>query len=224
MTVVQQSKISIVITNFNRATMIDRAIRSCLSQLIFSVKCEVIIVDDASTDNSLEIISEFKKDISLFVNKINRGVAYSSNIGIKNSTGSYWMRVDSDDFLNQFACHIMKNILDENEEFDFVYCDHIRVNMHGIKTEKVRLDTEHKLFEHGAGVMFRKSVLLEIGGYNEMLRNAEDYDLLARILKAGYKGYYLPMPLYRYYIHGKNLTLDENRIKSVEEVRKKHGI
>ena len=134
------------------------------------------------------------------------------------------MRVDADDFLNMYACAFMGGLLDENEDIDFVYCDHYRVDVHGVKISKVRLDHEEALYEHGAGVMFRTEVLRAIGGYDESLRNCEDYDLLVRLKKAGHKGYYLPYPLYRYYIHGDNITLDKERKRLREAVRKRHGL
>jgi glycosyltransferase involved in cell wall biosynthesis len=216
--------ISLVITNYNREKFLDRAIRSCLSQILLRSSCELIVVDDCSEDNSLDVIKEFGDDIRLFVNTSNQGVAYSSNVGIRNARGRYFMRVDADDFLNQFACQFMKTILDENEDFDFVYCDHIRVNVRGVKISKVRLDSKELLFQHGAGVMFRTEILKSIGMYDEGLRNAEDYDLLVRLEREGYRGYYLPLPLYRYYIHGSNITLGPSRQESIRIVRERYGI
>jgi len=215
---------SLVITNYNRENYIDRAIRSCQSQIVFRVNYEIIVVDDASTDSSMDIVKEFSSDISIFENTVNHGVAFSSNVGLENATGKYWMRVDSDDFLNQFACQHMMSILDENEDIDFVYCDHYRVDVHGVKIEKVRLLDNETLFEHGAGIMFRKRILEEIGGYDNALKNAEDYDLLVRILNAGHKGFHLPLPLYRYYIHGDNMTLSIERQQCVNLVRKKYNV
>jgi glycosyltransferase involved in cell wall biosynthesis len=217
-------KFSLIITNYNRSKFIDRAIRSCVNQIIFRTEYEIIVIDDASTDNSVDIIKEFSSSIELIENDTNRGVAYSSNIGLENAKGEYWMRVDSDDFLNEFACYCMTSILDENDDIDFVYCDHFRVDVYGVKVEKVRLLDNETLFEHGAGIMFRKKVLDEIGGYDSSLRNAEDYDLLVRILHAGYNGYHLPMPLYRYYIHGGNMTLSNEREKYVNKVKEKYDI
>ena len=51
--------------------------------------------------------------------------------------------------------------------------------------------------------MFRKSSILQVGNYNKNLREAEDHDLLNRMDKKRLKSYYLPIPFYRYYIHGK---------------------
>ena len=219
-----QFDFTLAITNYNKAQFIDRAIRSCLMQLVFRRNIEIIVVDDASTDNSLGIIQEFSKDLRLFVNESNRGVAYASNLALTHAQGHYWMRVDADDFLNMYACAFMANVLDENDDIDFVYCDHYRVDVHGVKVSKVRLNNDEALYEHGAGVLFRTDVLRKIGGYDEGLRNCEDYDLLYRLKKGGHKGYYLPIPLYRYYIHGDNITLTTEREEFRKIVKAKHGI
>tara|TARA_Y100000294_G_scaffold15190_1_gene13574 strand:+ start:377 stop:1048 length:672 start_codon:yes stop_codon:yes gene_type:complete len=216
--------ISLIITNYNRAEFIDRAIRSCLHQLILRRNIEVIVVDDASDDGSLEVLQEFSKDVKIIVNDTNKGVAYCSNIGLLNARGKYWMRVDSDDFLNDYACAFMSAVLDENEEIHYVYCDHFRVDTRGVKISKIRRDTEKVLFEHGAGIMFRTGVLKEVEGYDESLRNCEDYDLLYRLKKRQFKGFYIPIPLYRYYIHGRNITLTPDREKFRKIVEAKHGI
>jgi len=88
----------------------------------------------------------------------------------------------------------------------------------------VRLDSIEKLYDHGAGVLFRRSSLEAIGGYDDTLRNAEDYDLLYRLMKNGSKGFYLPVPMYRYYIHGDNMTLSGERELFKNIVREKHEI
>ncbi len=215
---------TLVITNYNRAEFLARSIRSCLMQLILRRTVEVIVVDDASTDNSLEILGEFSRDVRLFKCDKNEGVAKASNIGLENSRGKYWMRVDADDFLNMYACAFMGAVLDENPEVGFVYCDHYRVDVQGVKISKVRLDNDEALFEHGAGVLFRRDVLLQAGGYDVALRNCEDRDLLYRIKHLGAKGYHLPVPLYRYYLHGNNISQMQERHKYRNIVEKKHGI
>lgn len=215
---------SIVITNYNKEQFVDRAVRSCLNQYLLRKKVEVIVVDDCSTDTSLNVLNEYVSEITLISLPKNGGVAHASNVGLESSEAPYWMRVDADDYLSAEACSHMGSILDHNPEYDFVYCDHIRVDVRGFKQAYVRLNTERKLFEHGAGVLFRKNRLLEIGGYDETLRNAEDYDLLVRLKKAGSKGFYLPVPLYRYYIHGGNMTLTTERMEYWKKVNEKHGI
>ncbi len=215
--------ISLIILNYNLSQFVSRAIRSCLAQIIFRRNVEIIVVDDNSTDDSLKIINEFKNEITLIKNKSNKGVGYSSNQALKKSKGKFWMRVDADDFLNQHACQSMLYLLEENHNFDYVYCDHYRVDVDGVKINKVKLNKRENLFKHGAGVMFRTNVLKRIGGYNEKMRNCEDYDLLARFHVNKKKGFYLPVPLYRYYIHGKNITLNKERKMMEQKVREKYG-
>ena len=134
------------------------------------------------------------------------------------------MRVDADDFLNQHACQTMLYLLEENENFDYVYCDHFRVDVDGVKIKKVKLNNKPNLFRHGAGILFRRDILIEIGGYDEKMRNCEDYDLLARLHILKKKGFYIPVPLYRYYIHGKNITLKKERKKMELKMKEKYGL
>jgi glycosyltransferase involved in cell wall biosynthesis len=216
--------ISLVITNFNRARFLDRAIRSCLSQLILRRYIEIIVVDDYSTDDSSAVIGEFENEVRVFKNEKNLGVAASSNIALAEARGTYWMRVDADDFLNAHACAFMMSVLDENSETSYVYCDHFRVDQRGAKIEKIRLNNEQTLYEHGAGILFRTQALRDIGGYDESLRNCEDYDLLLRLKQSKYTGFYLPVPLYRYYIHGENITLSRDRDIFRKIVEAKHGV
>jgi len=213
-----------VILNHNRAKFIDRAIRSCLGQMYFRKSFEIIVIDDNSNDNSLKIISEFKKEIKLIKNKKRMGVGYCSNQALKISQGKYWMRVDSDDFLNSMAGPITSMILDEDTNISYVYNDYYKVDLNGAKIEKISLKNLETRLEYGAGVNFRTSVLRKIGGYNPKLMNCEDFDLLMRLEKQKNKGFYLPIPLYRYYIHGKNITLKKDRELIKDKLKRKYGI
>ena len=216
--------ISLIITNYNREKYVSRAISSCLNQLVNGIKVETLVVDDGSTDNSINIIQPFLENVKLIKHKTNQGVSASSNSGIKNSQGKYVMRVDSDDFLSSYACQVMYMILKNNPDYGFVYCDHIRVNEIGNRESLVRLDTSEKLYQHGAGILFCKEMLYRVNLYDTSIRNAEDYDLLIRLNKAKIKGFYLPVPLYRYYIHGANMTLNKDRNQSVQNVKEKYKI
>jgi glycosyltransferase involved in cell wall biosynthesis len=216
--------ISIVITNFNRAKYLARAVRSCIGQFINQKTVEVIVVDDCSVDDSKEVLNEFEAEILFYSTHQNSGVSVASNLGLEKASGNYFLRVDADDFISNQACNFMSAILDSNQDIDFVYSDHIRIDEKTSRRERVRLDTLKVLYEHGAGIMFRKTALQRVGGYDQSLRNAEDFDLLIRLGKSGAKGFYLPIPLYRYYIHGENLTLSPERILAWEIVEKKYNV
>lgn len=208
--------ISVIITNYNNKEYIGRAIRSCIKQSLSLDKYEIIVVDDASTDKSIDVISGFKDKIKPILLKENVGVAEASNIGIKNSLGAYVIRVDSDDYINEHTLLFMYEILNANHDIGFVYSDHLRVDENENIIDRVNLDTLDALFRHGAGIMFRKSYLEAIGLYDSELRNAEDYDLLKRYIK-NFNGYRLRLPLYRYRRHESNMTNDERARKVWEQ-------
>ena len=132
-----------------------------------------------------------------------------------------FIRVDSDDYLGRLATEIMSNILRENKKISFVYCDHIRVDRNGFKEEKVQLDSEDKLRNHGAGVMFRTEIIRDIGNYGKDLREGEDYDLIKRLHEKKHKSFYLPIPLYRYYIHEKNISKTGDRQFYINKINAK---
>jgi glycosyltransferase involved in cell wall biosynthesis len=218
-----RKQVSVVITNYNRAKYIARAIRSCLNQLIFNKSLEIIVVDDCSTDDSLEVLSHFENLITIVAHRTNRGVAAASNTGLRHAKGEYFMRVDADDYLNRDAINIMSKLLDENDEIDLVYSDLLRVTEEGYLIEKIQMNNTETLLEHGAGVLFRRSVIEKAGGYDETLRNCEDYDLLAKILKKS-NGFYIPIPFYRYYMHNANISQKSEREFYKQKVRERHGI
>ncbi len=165
---------SVIICNYNNKPYLGRAIRSCLKQSMDWNRYEIIVVDDASTDKSQDVIVGFKdKIISAELSK-NVGVAEASNIGIKAAMGSFIIRVDSDDYINENTLLFMTEILLANHDIGFVYCDHLRVDKDERVLERVNLDSLEKILRHGAGIMFRKSYLESIGLYDTTFKNAED--------------------------------------------------
>ena len=76
----------------------------------------------------------------------------------------------------------MSEVLDHNPNLSFVYSDHYRVDEKSIKQKIVRINNMNKLFLHGAGIMFRKKDIIEVGNYNKKLREAEDHELIKRLL------------------------------------------
>jgi glycosyltransferase involved in cell wall biosynthesis len=205
--------ISVIIRNYNNQNFLGRAIRSCLNQ---SAKAEVIVVDDASTDKSSEVIDSFgEKVVSIKLNK-NVGVAEAANMGIRNALGRFVILVDSDDYINENTLLFMREILDKNHDIGFVYGDLIRVDKEENVIERINLDTPEKIFRHGAGIMFRKSYMETLGLYDRNFKNAEDHELISRYIK-NFDGYHLRLPLYRYTKHENNITNNEEERKQWEK-------
>ena len=215
--------VTIIITNYNYEKYVSRAIRSSLNQSL-SDRIEVILIDDNSSDNSKNIINEnFSSNeiIKVFLEK-NHGVAYCSNLGVRRASGMYVIRVDADDYIHHKTIEFLLEFLNMNEEYSFAYCDHIRVNENETKSERIHLDNEETLLNHGAGILFKKSHIEAIGLYDEEMRNCEDMLLLKKLMLHNFQGIYVRLPLYRYYRHDKNMTNDiEERKKWTNEVQKK---
>lgn len=214
--------ITIAILNFNREKFLDRSLRSCTDQILFGKTSEILFIDDCSTDNSVSKLKSFNiENLRIIRNKKNMGAGYCSNLAVKKAKGKYFIRVDSDDFINKFSLQYLSEILDNNKELGFVCCDHFRVNELGYKEERVKLNSIKKIKNHGAGIMFRKSTILKVGNYNKSLREAEDFSLIEKMIKKKVKYYYFPIPLYRYYIHGNNISIKGNRKKYLKKILKK---
>ena len=209
--------VTIIILNFNRRKFLERSLRSCLDQITANKKIEVLVVDDNSKDDSIKFLKRYKKQVTLIKNKKNHGVGYCSNLAVKKSKGKYFIRVDSDDYINKFTVEIMSEILDNNKELSFVYADHFRVDENSFKQKLVKIRNLKQLFLHGAGIMFKKNDVLSIGNYNKNLRGAEDHELIYRLIEENKKYFHLPLPFYRYYIHRNNLTNHQNRQKFIKK-------
>lgn len=93
---IMQPMVSVIMPVYNAERFLDRAIQSILNQTY--EKWELILIDDCSTDNSLELINKYSDSrIRLFRNETNRGIAQTSNRGIDESKGKYIALLDDDD-------------------------------------------------------------------------------------------------------------------------------
>ena len=209
--------VSIVIANFNKSKTIARAIRSCLNQVLIRKKLELIIIDDASTDNSIKNINEFLDNplVRFIQLKKNMGIGYVSNLGIKKSRGKYWIRVDSDDYIAQLTIEYLINILESNKNLQFAVCDILKFNSNNTKFGVINRGDVENLFKFGAGILYRKNIFSKVGFYNSKLRNGEDFELMSKLFKNKYSWFHLPIPLYRYYIQSNSLTLSNSRINVI---------
>ncbi|MDN5053004.1 glycosyltransferase family 2 protein [Aliarcobacter butzleri] len=110
-------KISFVITSYNRKKLISNTIESIISQILFFDLCEIIIVDDASTDNTVDYLylnyKEYidNKDIKIISLEKNLGVSGAKNEGYINSTLEWVVFIDSDDQLLPNILEKMINVL-----------------------------------------------------------------------------------------------------------------
>lgn len=118
----KEDKVSIVIPIYNREKFLNKCINSVISQTYKNI--ELILVNDGSTDGSLNICKEYKKQDSriIIIDSANGGVSAARNKGISVATGKYLMFVDSDDYIEMNMVDAMVKKQKETEA-ELVICD-----------------------------------------------------------------------------------------------------
>jgi glycosyltransferase involved in cell wall biosynthesis len=172
-------------------------VNSVLSQ-VGSFLLEVIVVDDGSTDNTIEILSSFKDSLILIEKPkdiIEQGAAAARNRGLSVATGDFICFLDSDDYYLESYLSRMSDELLGNSSIDYVFCRQFCIQNNGTikpwtrKNINVWDEKYHVL--HRARVistniiMVRKIIIDRVGWFNTSLRNGEDSDLWIRISEQG---------------------------------------
>ncbi|OGZ72552.1 MAG: hypothetical protein A2908_01625 [Candidatus Staskawiczbacteria bacterium RIFCSPLOWO2_01_FULL_38_12b] len=193
---IESPLVSVIIPTYNRKELVARAVNSVFEQTYKNI--EIIVIDDASDDDTFEVIRELsKKDARMFIlrNETNLGLAITLNKAIQFSHGEYIARLDDDDFW----CNIKKlekqvDFLEKNKEYALVGGGAVKINKEGKQILRYLLpehdeDIREKILIDGVfahvTVLFRKSVFEESGGYDENLNGFEDWDLWLKLGKFG---------------------------------------
>ncbi len=213
--------ITVYITNYNYGNYLAEAVESVLNQSCQGF--ELIIVDDGSTDNSIEIIESYKDlDRIKIIYQKNKGLNVTNNIAMRSAQGKYLVRLDADDFLHPEALEIMSSTLENDESLGLVFPDYYYVDEQGTKIGEERrhnFEKEVSLFDqpaHGACTMVRLNWLKDLGGYNESFNCQDGYDLWLKFI-LHHKVSNINRPLFYYRRHGNNLTNNEERILSTRK-------
>lgn len=221
MTDQQQPKVSVVITSYNYEDYIGEAIESVIAQTYKN--WELVVVDDASTDRSVEVISRYVKQfpdkIRLIAQTENRGVGYVANLGIENTTGEYIANLGSDDRMLPQRLEKQMAYFQKNPKVGVVCSDVVVINSDGVVVEgdtvfsKPITDLRMQLLEgnfiNSPSVTHIKRIHTEMGDINPILDYVQDFDHWLRILDR-YEIVRLPEKLTEYRIHGKNLSARES--------------
>ena len=182
--------ISVIIPVHNRAAMLKRAVKSVLAQTYKDF--ELIVVDDGSTEDLLEVRSLVEQNGHCFlVLEKNLGVAVARNFGIKQAKGRWLALLDSDDVWLPEKLEKQIQFLEKNPELrimqsqerwyrggEFVNPRYIHQMPEG---EEVFYRSLKLCCISSSSVVFEKFLFDEMGGYDEQLWVCEDYDLWLRI-------------------------------------------
>ncbi|MBI1266972.1 MAG: glycosyltransferase [Cryomorphaceae bacterium] len=210
--------VSLIITTYNYAQFVERAIRSGLDQSLSRDQYEIIVVNDASTDLTEQVLANYEEEVRIFNLTENVGLAAARNFGIRKARGQFIVFLDADDYIHRDLLRVEKLFLEENNTLDAVSTDYYLVDERGKHLQHVNAEQE----PIACGVMFRKDFLFNIGLYDEKFRAREEEDLRIRWTHK-YSIYNIILPLYRYRMHDLNLTKDQLAMdQGAERLKNKH--
>lgn len=182
--------ISIIMPTYNRAYIIGRAIESVLKQTYED--WELIIIDDASEDNTEEVINSFFcPKIRYYVNKLNKGANESRNIGVQNARGEFLAFLDSDNYWPENKLELQINVV-KNNMFSRIFLygktEIVDGKSERIVPENILSAEELKrkeLYENVVDmntVLIRRDLLLEAGGFDKNMPRLQDWELILKLL------------------------------------------
>ena len=180
-----QPLVSVIIPTFNRAHCVAESIRSVLVQ----GELELIVVNDGSKDATVKELASFPT-IQVINLAENRGVSYARNKGLERARGSLICFLDSDDLWEEGKLKAQVQWMQVHPECMAVYTDEIWIR-NGVRVNPMKKHQKYSgdIFRQclplcivsPSSVMLRKSILDEVGGFDELMPVCEDYDLWLRI-------------------------------------------
>jgi glycosyltransferase involved in cell wall biosynthesis len=216
----QQPKVSVVIASYNYEKYIGDAIESVIAQTY--TNWELIIVDDASTDNSVDVIkryvNEYPHKIRLIAQQENRGVGFVANLGIDNTTTDFIANLGSDDRMMPERLEKQMAYFVKYPEVGVVCSDVVVIDGEGVvlsgesvfskPVTDLRLQLLQGNFINSPSATFRKEIHYEIGGFSPVLDYVQDFDHWLRVLDK-YEIVRIDEKLTGYRVHGKNLSVSD---------------
>jgi len=199
-------KITVVVSTFNRCSILPRAIKSVLGQ--YFQDWELIIVDDCSTDKTEQVVKKFKDDRIRYIKlgKNSGSDTHPKNVGIKEAKGEYVCFLDDDDEYFSDHLQVLYNQM-KGEGYDIIYGDRIVYNEH-YKQSFVGISNDFNMPMLGqmnyiamCDPLIKRSALIEVGGFDETLPKFVDWNLWVRLGKAGFKWRHIAIPISKVWLH-----------------------
>ncbi len=198
-----KDKISILLPVFNDEKFIKRAVDSVLNNSYSNY--ELIIVNDGSSDNSIDVINSIKDERIKVYNKSNSGLIETLNYGLKKCNNEIIMRMDGDDEIEKDKISIQLSnfsnsnsillgtggsIIDNMSKFKSL----VNVPENNISILKKMRKMQPSIIH--ASIMFYKDAIIKSGSYDEKFSVAEDYELFYRLSRLGELSN-IDIPLYK---------------------------
>lgn len=216
----QDFKISLITVTFNAGSTISRCIESVIGQNFTNI--EYIVIDGGSTDNTLEILDQYKAYINVFVSEPDKGIYDAMNKGIKLANGDVIGMLNADDFFMDSTVSSTIADIFSQQNAEIVYGDLDYISLQGKIVRKWRSGAyERNKFKYGwmpphPTFYCKKDLFKQFGLYSLEYGTAADYELMLRFMYLHkIKAFYVPKVLVKMNIGGASNKTLNNRIKGL---------
>ncbi|MFC1575198.1 glycosyltransferase [Gemmatimonadota bacterium] len=224
--------VSIVIPAYNAAAFLRETLDSVFQQTYDSI--EVVLVDDGSTDSTAEVVREYGSGAVRYLSQENQGVSVARNRGLKEVRGEYVCFLDADDWLFPENIRLKVDLLERNPDLalasSWVSVTDPELKPTGLvlKGGEGRilgdlLDYIPPAIPCPSNALIRTEIVREVGGFDERLSTAADFDLWLR-LAARHEIGRVDEVLVKYRRHGSAMFNDiEAQVRDMEWILEKHS-
>ena len=223
-------KLSFVIPTRNQAAFIAQCIDGCLAQQI--ADSEILVVDGASTDHTVEVLRRYGDRIR-WISEKDRGQSDAINKGVRLARGELVAWINSDDYYA--GSHVVQRLVDafaSDPDLDIAYGDGERVDVEGTYLGPYRsraIDRVAEIVTHPASfvlqpsLVFRRQLFLDVGGLDDELHYTMDYELWIRMFAAARATRYLPEVIAkaRYHSDAKSIAAMGKQIREAYKVKRR---
>jgi glycosyltransferase involved in cell wall biosynthesis len=203
-----QEIVSVIIPCYNHAHFLGEAISSVINQTYPHI--EIIVVDDGSTDDTAQVAKAYTN--IRYVWQKNLGLSRARNVGLSNSKGSYIIFLDADDSLFPDAVEIGLRVLATRNDCALTFGLYMNIGVQqGLR--KLSRDTkydykellQHNVIGNPGVVLYHRWVFTKIGGFDEAINPASDYDHYLRVSRQ-FPIHCHHQPVVKYRRHGANMS------------------
>jgi glycosyltransferase involved in cell wall biosynthesis len=214
-------EVSVIIPSYNSAHLLKDSLNSVIASNF--LKFEIIVIDDGSNDNTKDIIRPFLIDGRInYIFQNNKGLSGARNSGIKRAKGEYLVFLDADDLILPDKLKVQSEYLFAHPEIDIIYSNsQWFVEDDFTDTRPVRFPIyEGNVFNqliygnfmHVNSIMVRREKVIEVGLFDESLRELEDWDLWLRMVLNGSKIGFTPGIFSKVRIRKGSMTSNQNKM------------
>lgn len=191
------ANVSVIVVNYNSGDVVERCLLSILSQQ--GISCEIIVVDNASQDNSKAVLEKYKDKVKIIFNEENLGFGKANNVGFKEAKGNFIFLLNPDaSFKTSYDLKNMVSFSSQNPQCGLIVPKVLREDGN-ITEPKLRYTGEKNsdvsgqlpgkwAWALGAAMLIPRNVYQKINGFDEdFFLYGEDLDICLRVRKAGYE-------------------------------------